>query len=84
MNETNAQETINPPAVPKRKKKSGFLKLLTTLFIMVVIVVTFLAGIIIGAQFGDGFNVIDPKDFPVPEYIVESLRKIGADIRRGV
>lgn len=76
MNETNIQETANLPVVPK-KKKSGFLKLLLTVLILIIMIGLFLFGIIIGAQFGDGFNVINPNDFPVSEYIVDGLKKVG-------
>ncbi len=77
MTEINIQENVNLPTVHKKKKKSGFLKLLLTLFILIIMVTLFVFGVIIGAQFGDSFKVINPNDFPVPEYIVDGLRKVG-------
>ncbi len=77
MNETNIQETSNLPTVPKKKKKSGFLRLLFTVLILIIMAALFLSGIIIGAQFGDGFKAINPSNFPIPNYIVDGLRKVG-------
>jgi hypothetical protein len=77
MNETNVEETVNLPTIPKQKKKSGFFKLLLTVFILIIMVALFFLGIIIGAQFGDSFKLVDPNAFPIPEYLVDGLRKVG-------